>query len=116
MSMFAEIPLTQEELDKQEAREQASARKYGLDNLKASTLANFRAFWYSEKLPVDRHLAILGTNAASLFVQSRAVQILIASLDPTWRFLVPQYEVTINEDGSVTLGAKLEPDPNATTP
>lgn len=48
-----------------------------------------------------------GTSASQLFQASNAAQQLIKALDPTWVELVPPYEFTVNEDGTITIGDKL---------
>ena len=51
-------------------------------------------------------LDLFGVEAAKLFTIHKAWQDFIKTVDPTYEYLVPPYEVTFNEDGTVTLSEK----------
>ena len=114
--MFQTIGITEDERKLSEVRRATEYRIGAFEALKSAMIVAFKDVWYNQKLSPSEHFAILGLNAASLFIQSGALQQLIAQLDPSWQFLLPTYEYTIHHDGTVTVGTKLEPDPNESNP
>jgi hypothetical protein len=116
MNMLSILGETPEELERRIVREAAVYRSGAFEALKSATVVSFRSVWYNPALSPSRHFELLDGGAASLFSESSALQQLIKSLDPSWVLLLPTYAYSFSPDGSVTIGARLNPDPNAGNP
>lgn len=52
---------------------------------------------------------LFGTNAKELFLYHSAWQTFLKTVDSNYTWLTPPFNVTINEDGTVTLVEKMTP-------
>lgn len=80
-----------------------------LDALKRAYARGMALVWSQEGgIGPAEVLESLGTDAAALFVEGNKLITFILEADPDWQYPAPTHEFTINEDGSVTLGAPIE--------
>lgn len=79
-----------------------------LSAMKTSAREVFDLMWNSDGKTPQEVCDLLGNEAVKGFDAHAALQGLIFSIDPTWVPLVPQYEYTKNEDGTVTIGNLIE--------
>ncbi len=68
----------------------------------------FNMLWNNPKATPQEILDEYGIEAAELFAFSLQIQTMATSIDPGYVALVPPYEYTINGDGTVTVGEKIE--------
>jgi len=68
----------------------------------------FQQFWENRKVSPQEILDEYGTDAAQLFAYSSQLQALAKGINPDYEPLVPPYAFTINRDGTVTVGEKIE--------
>lgn len=80
---------------------------YVLSNQKQREEAQKGAFnliWHNPKASPQEMINAFGNEAVQLFILSRTNEEQIKAINPDWEYLVPPYEVTLNEDGTVTIG------------
>ena len=68
----------------------------------------FNLLWNNSKATPQEILNEYGVDAAELFSFSLQIQTMATSIDPSYVALVPPYKFTINGDGNVTVGDKIE--------
>lgn len=78
-----------------------------LNQMKLSARNLFQMTWHNPKNTPQEVMDLLGVDAAKAFQAHSGLQQLIYLVDPTWVPLVPTHEYVVNQDGSVTIGAKL---------
>jgi hypothetical protein len=79
-----------------------------LDSLKSLYSTGMNLIWSQEDdIGPKEIFDELGTEGAALFVDGAAFAGFILSKDPDWKYPVPTHEYTINDDGSVTIGAPI---------
>ena len=104
--MYIQPEKTNEELDKEQAScvvGMANDTAYKLQRLHED---GFRAVWgYTNPQGIFDNL---GSQAYKIFQDSKEIQTLLAKVIPDYEFLTPPYEYTINQDGTVTVGDKIE--------
>jgi len=102
------ITKTQEEIVTDEVASFTQHSNLSLENLKINIGLGFNKIWNNPLATPQEMIDRLGNKCAMYFIASKNTQDLIESLDPTYERLVPQYEFTVNEDGTVTLGDLIE--------
>lgn len=76
-----------------------------LDSLKSAYTRGMALIWEVEAdVGPDEVIALLGTDAAELFIKGNKLLTFILEEDPTWVPPTPTRQFTLNPDGSVTLG------------
>ena len=68
----------------------------------------FNMLWNNPKATPQEILDQYGEEAAALFSFSSQIQAMATAIDPGFVALVPPYEYTINPDGTVIVGEKIE--------
>lgn len=69
--------------------------------------AGFNAIWNNPSLTPQQALDAFGTDASVLFLVNQEIaEILNAIVPGSWTLEIP-YNYTINQDGTVTVGAKV---------
>jgi predicted transcriptional regulator len=63
----------------------------------------FKAVWEQKNFTPKQIVDAFGTDAKALFELSSAVQTLLKTANPLYEPLVPKKQVTINENGTVTV-------------
>ena len=115
MSIFKSVTKTSAEIAKEQVAAMSQQNDEGLSMLKSSVSSGFLLLWYNDKSTPQDILDQFGTNALELFKMHQSIRAFIRTLDPTYIGLVPPYNFTINQDGTVTVGSKITPDPNYTS-
>lgn len=105
--MFIEIEKTPEELAKEQVIAFSKESQSVLDNYKYNYQRLFNMIWSTQVNPQD-FFDVLGSNAASIFATAQKVVMHIIDLDPTYTPPAAPYKYVINQDGTVTVGDKLE--------
>lgn len=85
-----------------------SNNKVAYLGLKDSVVNGFNNVWNNKDFTAQEILTAFGTDAKALFELSWSAQLLLKSLDNTWVYLIPEYEVAFDVDGNATVGAKKE--------
>lgn len=91
------------------AKEQVLAfKRQGVDslnNLKYNMTILFNMTWFpKDGVSVQKIWDEIGNDAADAINKSRATQLFIKSLDPSYEFLIPPYEYVVNQNGTLTVG------------
>lgn len=108
MSIF-ERPDDSKEAQIKDARSRIIAHaQNGLDQLIINVRVSFSLIWNSNGITPQEILDAFGKDAASLFIASAKAQKLIKELYPDYQFLIAPEKITLNPDGTVTVG---EPKP-----
>lgn len=103
-SILDETILTNEEIVKMEMNKIAYINRTNLQGLKDNYIKAFNVVWHNSKgRTAQQILDGYGTNAANLFVESEYLKAVILRYDPDWVAPQPTNEVTINNDGTVTV-------------
>ena len=79
-----------------------SGASYNMLKMQHTTL--FNNIWNNNTFTPAEIVAQYGTDAAALFEVSYSMQQLLKQIDPTYVILEAPLPVTINADGTVTLG------------
>jgi hypothetical protein len=104
MSIFdIEKNIKQEEFE-QQMRDKAQA----VDVIIGIYNIQFKNFFYNERLSAQEHCNFLGTNAKKVFEALKALENLILFLKPDWTPPTIPYEYTIHQDGTITIGNKID--------
>jgi hypothetical protein len=85
-----------------------SNNKVAYIGLKDSVINGFNNVWNNKDFTPQEILNAFGADAKALFNLSWVAQQLLKSLDDTWVYLIPEYEVTFDEEGNATVGDKKE--------
>lgn len=67
----------------------------------------FRLVWENPNFTPQEILASFGTDAVALFQLSYSLQQILKTANPDYNLLIPDHNVTFNEDGTVTVGEKI---------
>jgi hypothetical protein len=107
------IEKTEQEIKKEEARRQAENRKQMAVSLAWSFYTAYKDFWESPILSPQEQCDLFGTSAHEFFSKHQATVLFIeehlpdvSSYVPLWesiRSVPSDKQVTINEDGTVTI-------------
>ena len=68
----------------------------------------FNMLWKNPKVTPQEILGQYGEEAAALFAFSSQIQAMATAIDPGFVALIPPYNYTINPNGTVTVGEKIE--------
>jgi hypothetical protein len=98
-----ETTTTQEQLNLKVKSEIVNCAKRGLQMTKNLHEKSFNLIWQNED--PQAILDLFGTNAAELFYASSETEALIKKRDSAYEAPTVPYEYTVNEDGTVTVGA-----------
>jgi hypothetical protein len=82
----------------------AKSNRIMLERLQETLESGFDTVWNNEEFTPTEILDSYGTDAVQLFQASAALQTVIAQLDPEFAPLATPNEVTVNPDGTVTVG------------
>jgi len=107
MNIF-NIEKTADEVKLDEIRRCAEYRKGALEAHISAYTVSFNDFWNNPTVSPQEQCDALGTGALAFFQISSITQDYIKALKPDWVAPVVPYEFTINEDGSVVIGDKIE--------
>lgn len=80
----------------------------GTDNRHKSL---WNMIWHNSIATPQEIFDLFGQNAVKLFQLSSALQHLLTEVLNGYEMMSPPYEYTINEDGTVTVGNKIEQEP-----
>lgn len=83
-----------------------------LEDYKNSYQRTFEWLWYNANATPQELLNGLGSEAYKLFVSAQKVITHITELDPTYVYPPAPYEYTINQNGTVTVGNKIDEENN----
>ena len=64
----------------------------------------FKFLWENPDVTIEQFMSQYGTDAAALFAVSSKIQEVLATVNPAYVPLTPTKPVTINGDGTVTIG------------
>ena len=78
------------------------------NTLKRSVIDGFNGVWRDKEFTPQDILTAFGTDAKALFELSWRAQQLLKSLDDSWVYLIPDYEVTFDDAGNATVGNKKD--------
>lgn len=84
-------------------------RSFALQGLVRATKSAFNDFWNSNQATPQQIVDIFGTSAKTIFENHAATVQFILSVDPSAlqpSDYTPQYNFTINSNGTVTIGSK----------
>jgi hypothetical protein len=107
--MFIELEKTKEELAKEAVIAFSKESQDVLDNYKYNYQRLFNMIWNTSVHPQD-FFDVLDTQAVSIFQTAQEVVTHIMKLEPSYTPPAAPYEYTINQDGTVTVGEKIESD------
>lgn len=105
--MFIEIEKTPEELAKEAVIAFSKESQSVLDNYKYNYQRLFNMIWNTKVHPQD-FFDCMGTNAVKVFQAAQETVTYIKKFDPAYTPEAAPYEYVINQDGTVTVGDKLE--------
>ena len=108
--MYTQPQKTKEELLKEKVSRIVQSANGLIDMIKAEHTMSFIALWSHEN--PQEIFDLLGSESALMFRDSHGIQTLLKTVDPDYELLVPPYEYTINQDGTVTIGDKIGELPN----
>jgi hypothetical protein len=96
------------ETQKRMLREIVKETETEIEKLKDCCKRSFLLFWEPQGVLIMREdmarlLESLGPVATTIFQKHASIQTFIRSVDPTWVWLTPPYDVDFNEDGCVRL-------------
>lgn len=106
------IEKTQEDIAKDIAKKVLGTNLNGLNKLKDAIRSSFSLIWDNPNATPQEILDEFGTNAKELFIASAKTIAFIKSFDEEYEEPKRLYEFTINEDGTVVVGDKIEDDEN----
>lgn len=109
--MFIELEKTKEELAKEQVIAFSNTSNHVLNNYKVNFNMLYDMIWKSNIHPQD-FFDVLGSKAVGVFQAAQKVVKHIMEIDPTYTPPAPVYEYTINVDGTVTVGDKIEVENN----
>lgn len=100
-----DIKKTQLEIAKEELALIGAIGETGIENLIISVQQGYDRFWYNEKVTPQEFCDLMGNQAYKLFQDHRDAQDFIKSKRPDYvELTIPEnYEVTFNQDGTVTI-------------
>lgn len=81
--------------------------KEGIEALKQSLEESVNLIWHHAECTPQEVLNEFGTDAALLFQASAMVNNLIVTFDPSYSAPPATHRITINPDGTVTVGERL---------
>ena len=64
----------------------------------------FKFLWENPDVTIEQFMVKYGPDAAALFQVSAKIQEVLATVNPEYTPLTPLKPITINEDGTVTVG------------
>lgn len=76
-----------------------------LNTMRVAAKQVFNLFWHSKSMTAQEVCDSFGSDAGKAFAAHAALQSLIYLIDPTWVALIPPKTYTVNDDGTVTVGA-----------
>ena len=79
-----------------------------LQVMKATAKNVFEIMWNNPTLTPQQICDQMGTNATLAFEAHSKLQELIYLIDPSWEPLVPPFEYTKNQNGTITIGNAKE--------
>jgi len=97
------ISKSKEDLIREAKSRVASLSDNALIILRQTVKGCFDDVWNNSEYTPQEFLNSCGTDASKLFIASAKTQQLIKALDPTYEYLISPKQVTINEDGTVTV-------------
>lgn len=93
-------------VDQQKSQITASMN-LGFNRLNQTFTKIFQQIWVNPNFTPQQIMDAFGSDAASLFQLSGQVQDLLNTIVPNVNQLTPPNAFTINQDGTVTIGAKI---------
>jgi hypothetical protein len=107
MNIF-NIEKTEQEIKVDEIRRCAEYRRGALEAHISAYEVAFKDFWENEKVTPQEQCDALGDKASQFFQVSQLTQQYIKTLKPDWGEPKMPYEFTVNEDGTVVIGNKID--------
>lgn len=95
---------TRQELLTQEVNKIKQSLKVSQERHEADQKTAFDRIWNNPSFTPQELIAGFGTDAAELFVKSVTNEMCIKQINPSWKMMSSPYEVTLNQDGTVTVG------------
>lgn len=99
---------TRQELLTQEVNKIKQYLKVSQERHEADQKTAFDRIWNNPSFTPQELIAGFGTDAAELFVKSVTNEMCIKQINPSWVMMSAPYEVTLNQDGTVTVGECIE--------
>ena len=99
---------TRQELLTQEVNKIKQYLKVSQERHEADQKTAFDRVWNNPSFTPQEIIAEFGTDAAELFIKSVTNETCIKQINPSWQMMSAPYEVTLNADGSATLGECIE--------
>jgi len=107
MNIF-NIEKTEAELKADEVRRCAEYRKGTLEALTSAFTVSFNDIFNNSILTPQEHFDFFGNNAAQFFQTFTATAQFIKSMNPDFEVPTIPYEYIVNDDGTITVGEKIE--------